>query len=73
MLSAPNICDTVHCERCSWWFISEYVFFWSMYLLVYWRVPMKLKWSDRVEYNSVSTGTSEESDHIKQHPTELDF
>ena len=60
MLSSSSICDTVQCERCSWWYISEYIFFWSMYLLVYWRVPMSLQWSDAVKYNSVPTVSAEE-------------
>ena len=26
--------------KCSWWYITEYFLFWSMYLLVYWRIPL---------------------------------
>ena len=39
LLYAHLLCDTQVCERCSRWYISEYVLFWSMYLLVYWRIP----------------------------------
>ena len=40
--------DSVRCARCSYWYITEYVFFWSMYGLVYWRIPAGLVWRDRV-------------------------
>jgi len=40
--------DSVRCARCSWWYITEYVFFWSMYGLVFWRIPAKLVWRDNV-------------------------
>lgn len=40
--------ESVQCSRCSWWYISEYVFFWSMYSLVYWIIPDKLVWRDKV-------------------------
>jgi hypothetical protein len=39
---------SVQCSRCSWWYISEYVFFWSMYGLVYWIIPDGLVWRDNV-------------------------
>lgn len=39
LLYAHLLCDTLDCERCSLWYISEYILFWSMYLLVYWRIP----------------------------------
>ena len=40
--------ESVRCARCSWWYITEYLFFWSMYGLVYWRVPADLVWRDKV-------------------------
>ena len=40
--------ESIQCERCSWWYISEYVFFWSMYGLVYWIIPKELVWRDKV-------------------------
>jgi len=40
--------ESVQCSRCSWWYISEYVFFWSMYGLVYWIIPKELVWRDKV-------------------------
>ena len=50
MIFSKVACDTVYCERCSWWYISEYLFFWSLYLLVYWRIPNTLKWKDRLDW-----------------------
>ena len=41
--------ESVQCSRCSWWYISEYVFFWSMYGLVYWVIPVNLVWRDQVQ------------------------
>jgi hypothetical protein len=40
---------SIRCARCSWFYISEYIFFWSMFGLVYWRIPEKLIWKDRVQ------------------------
>jgi hypothetical protein len=40
--------ESVRCARCSFWYISEYLFFWSMYGLVYWRIPADLVWRDQV-------------------------
>jgi hypothetical protein len=42
-------CETEYCSKCSYWYITEYVFFWSLYGLVYWRIPEKLQWRDHVE------------------------
>lgn len=63
----------IECSDCSWWYISEYVFFWSMYLLVYWRIPMKLKWTDDVKYNTVSASASEEEDELMEIEAPLEF
>lgn len=41
--------DGDRCSKCSWWYISEYVFFWSLYGLVYWRIPASQVWRDQVE------------------------
>ena len=40
--------ESVQCARCSWWFISEYVVFWSMFMLVYWKIDPKLRWHDKI-------------------------
>jgi hypothetical protein len=40
--------ESVRCARCSYWYISEYVLFWSMFGLVYWRIPPKLVWRDQI-------------------------
>ena len=37
---------SVECARCSWWFVSEYICFWSMFMLVYWKIDPKLEWHD---------------------------
>lgn len=61
--------DSVRCSRCSWWYITEYLFFWSMYSLVYWRVPKKLVWRDRVSI--LNTGKSKQTK--KPSPNKLLF
>jgi len=33
-------------DKCSWWYITEYIFFWQLYLLVYWRIDKNLKFAD---------------------------
>ena len=38
--------DSVRCARCSWWFVFEYLCFWSMFMLVYWKIDPKLEWHD---------------------------
>lgn len=38
--------DSVRCRRCSWWYITEYVTFWSMFMLVYWKIDPSLQWRD---------------------------
>jgi len=40
--------ESVRCARCSWWFISEYVCFWSMFMLVYWKIDPLLEWHDNI-------------------------
>mgnify|MGYP001053905835 CR=1 FL=1 len=40
--------ESVRCARCSWWFISEYITFWSMFMLVYWKIDPKLRWHDKI-------------------------
>lgn len=40
--------DIFYCQECSWWYITEYVFFWSLYLLVYWRIPTGLNVQDNM-------------------------
>ena len=32
--------------KCSSWYISEYLLFWSMYLLVYWKIPKNTEMRD---------------------------
>lgn len=54
--------DSVRCARCSWWYITEYVFFWSMYSLVYWRIPSTLVWKDQVQI--IEKGTVEEKQKL---------
>ena len=40
--------EAVKCERCSWWFVSEYVTFWSMFMLVYWKIDPRQVWHDKI-------------------------
>lgn len=46
-------CSTEECSECSWWYISEYVCFWLMYGLVYWRIPSDLQWHDKIVSGTV--------------------
>jgi len=41
-INAP-LPESVRCARCSWWFISEYICFWSMFILVYWKINPTLQ------------------------------
>jgi len=52
-------CTTVVCSECSWWYISEYLFFWSMFLLVRWRIPNNEQLHDEIPF--VNTGEHEEN------------
>lgn len=42
-------CDTPECGNCSYFYILEYLFFWSMFLLVYWRIPIQKQITDEIE------------------------
>lgn len=55
-------CETDFCSRCSYWFITEYVFFWSLYGLVYWRIPTKLQWRDHVQLVKLDNSDKEAED-----------
>lgn len=48
LLYANLLCETLACERCSLWYISEYLLFWLMYLLVYWRIPSAMVAQDKI-------------------------
>ena len=41
-------CDTLKCGNCSYFYILEYLFFWSMFLLVYWRIPIQKEITDAI-------------------------
>lgn len=43
-------CTTLLCVECSWWYISEYLFFWSMFLLVRWRIPANEQIKDDIRF-----------------------
>lgn len=45
-------CETPECGNCSYFYIAEYVFFWSMFLLVYWRIPEKKEITDEIEVSA---------------------
>ena len=42
---------------CSWWYITEYVFFWQLYLLVYWRIDPIAFFTDKFRTTRVLNGT----------------
>lgn len=55
-------CETDYCARCSWWYISEYLFFWSMFLIVWWRIDPKEVLHDEIQFVS----TRKTTDNITQ-------
>jgi hypothetical protein len=55
LVYAQLLCKTQACERCSQWYISEYVLFWSMYLLVYWRIPAVMVVQDTIVRSTTPT------------------
>jgi hypothetical protein len=57
----PPLPDSVRCARCSWWFISEYICFWAMFMLVFWKIDPKLEWHDKIvlDDNRAMPGTGE--------------
>lgn len=46
--------------KCSWWYITEYFLFWSMYLLVYWRIPPGTTLHDQFRPQKLSGSTTEQ-------------
>ena len=62
---------SVRCARCSWWYISEYVFFWSMYGLVWWRIPDSLVWRDRVKILQGESNTAKSN--VRTSSVKLEF
>ena len=57
-------CETLQCSECSYFYISEYVFFWSMFLLVWWRIPEHEQVTDHIEF--VNQETEETNTLIEQ-------
>tara|TARA_B100000767_G_scaffold211510_1_gene198670 strand:+ start:268 stop:906 length:639 start_codon:yes stop_codon:yes gene_type:complete len=57
--------DSVRCARCSYWYITEYLFFWSMFSLVYWRIPKDLVWRDQVSIVSAKVGSGDPEEKKK--------
>ena len=55
-------CDTEYCAECSWWYISEYLFFWSMFLLVWWRIDPKEVLHDKINFVAVATEEPDDTD-----------
>lgn len=49
---------SVRCARCSWWFLSEYICFWSMFMLVFWKIDPALTWHDQFGQVEVSSSLS---------------
>lgn len=50
-------CDTLKCGNCSYFYIFEYLFFWSMFLLVYWRIPIKKDITDEFTNENADKST----------------
>ena len=63
-------CDSLFCEECSWWYISEYLFFWSMFLLVYWRIP---EYSELIDTIPFDASSEDESQAVLATSSELQF
>lgn len=36
-------------SKCSIWYVAEYLLFWSMYLLVYWKIPKDTQMQDKIQ------------------------
>ena len=52
--------DSIRCERCSWFYISEYLFFWGLFLLVHWKIPENVEFRDHFEMTSTKATTETE-------------
>ena len=55
-------CDTEYCAECSWLYISEYLFFWSMFLLVWWRIDPKEVLHYKINFVAVATEEPDDTD-----------
>jgi hypothetical protein len=55
-------CDTDYCAECSWWYISEYLFFWSMFLIVWWRIDPNEVLHDKIQFVAVATSEPDDTD-----------
>ena len=58
--------ESIRCERCSWFYISEYLFFWGLFLLVYWKIPEDAEFHDHIEQ---STSAKYKKLTIQEHTT----
>ena len=67
--------ESVRCARCSWWFISEYICFWSMFMLVFWKIDANLMWHDnfRVGATRATSGQDHEKVQLIQRNTKINF
>lgn len=52
-------CSQPECGNCSYYYILEYLFFWSMFLLVYWRIPYKKQIADEIASQNIETNLEE--------------
>jgi len=70
---------SVYCARCSWWFVSEYLAFWSMFMLVWWKIDPTLKWHDKIyrrlpmDSDASSQDTTASKERFKDEVTVLNF
>lgn len=50
LMYSEYVCTTDMCAECSWWYITEYLFFWSMFLLLLWKIPKDKELRDDLDF-----------------------
>ena len=58
-------------SKCSIWYVSEYLLFWSMYLLVYWKIPKDTQLRDKIWRNADRRNTEQENLQISPNDQNL--
>lgn len=56
LIYADYVCTDNHCSECSWWYVTEYLAFWSMFLLITWRIPLDEQLHDEIRFVSQNSG-----------------
>lgn len=57
--------NDITCAECDWWYIAEYLFFWSMFLLVWWRIDDEQNLHDNFQFTSKNNEIEELRNKIK--------